>query len=365
MMRRFILACALLCMAVTGAMADEEINITLSNDHTKDSVTVASLCNIFTSLEPIDDESGKLTVSIENIRIDGYQIILFDKKYTEKSLKKNQMPKIIYDKLFAGTKGERETECCGDVDEMKIVTISDDKKILFTKDVYNGKQEISLPIYIAKKKKTGFLFFQKEARTLLRKEEIELHINVELKPDTDFVELSKEVSEYIAEMEKRPICKHKLHRASIEDQIDYYQKRREDLTERIKSIRDKSFTTDKNYIKYDSLCIALENINLDSPKYTTQDCGNKRLHKSAPRRIQAKHKCNYCSWTLEEIMQELNKIAIKIYNGSSVKKNVLPKVEAMYKCCTDRNCSKHAEEWRKGGNIKKNIEDFYGRIKKR
>ena len=37
-------------------------------------------------------------------------------------------------------------------------------------------------------------------------------------------------------------------------------------------------------------------------------------------------------------------------------------IEALYKCCTDTSCSKHAAEWKSGGEYKNKIIERYNRI---
>lgn len=348
-------------MAQSFAFADEQKDITLSDDHNSETVTLPSLCNIFVSLAVSDEESGKLAIAIENI-CDDNTLLLFGAKYGEKDLKK-QRPKITYGKNFPGTKGRRMTDCCGDISRIQNVATSD-KKILVSKEVSNGeRQTIHLPIYIAKYKNK-----KRNAMELIEMFVVELNINVELKPDEDFLRLSEEVSEYIEKMESKPLCTHKRHRASLEQQKDYYQRMREGMTEQIDSIlrsHTNWFKGDRGYEKYDSLRTALQDIDLDSPEYITANCGKTGLHKSAPRPNKARHSCKYCSLSLAQIRHKLDDLYQKIYssnNRAATKKAVMGEVRALYNCCTDDDCRKHAAEWRRGGSNKDSIVKRYNRI---
>lgn len=360
MIRRFILVCVVLCMAVTYAFADEQKDITLSDDHNEETVTIPSLCNIFASLVVNDEESGKLTLQIENISEENV-ILLFGADFNEKYLKR-LTPKITYHKIFGGTKGRRTTDYSKDIDGIRKADPSD-KKIIVQKEVGNGQlQTIRIPIYIAKYKGKNH-----NAMELMEKQVVELNIRVELKPDEDFLRLSDEVNRYIEKMESQPICTNKRHRATVGQQKDYYQKMRDGMIERIDSIlREHTnwFKGDRGYEKYDSLRVVLQNIDLDSPEYRTANCGKASLHK---KRVPPKtrHSCKYCGLSLAQIYHRLDDCYQKIYssnNRAATKKAVLGEVQALYNCCTDDDCRKHAAEWRKGGGYKSKIVDRYNRI---
>lgn len=360
MIRRFIISCTLLWMVVAYAIADEQRNITLSDDHTEEIVTMPSLCNIFASLVVNDEESVRLSLSIENIREDDNSLLIFGAKYSEKDLK-GQIPKFSYGKSFPGSKGMRTTDFCVGVSRIQNIVPSD-KKIILSKEMHNGeKQTIHIPIYVAKYKNK-----KRNAMELMEMFVVELNVGVELKPDEDFIRLSEEVNNFIEKMESKPLCTHRRHKASFEQQKDYYSKQREGLLEQIENIINAHnwYTSDRGYVKYDSLRSELKNIDLDSPKYQTENCGIASLHKSAPR-PKARHSCKYCSLSLAQIYHRLDDCYQKIYvsnNRAATKKAVMGDVKALYNCCTDGDCRKHASEWEKGGSYKNKIVNSYNRI---
>lgn len=55
----------------------------------------------------------------------------------------------------------------------------------------------------------------------------------------------------------------------------------------------------------------------------------------------------------------------KIYSSSdrkAAKAKVMNEVNALYKCCTDTSCSKHAAAWKSGSEYKSKIIERYNRI---
>lgn len=360
MMKRFFLTYIMLGMVVANAFCDEQKDITLSDDHNEEFVTLPSLCNIFASLKVNDEENGTLTLQIENIG-EEYTLLFFGADFNEKYLKRLN-PKITYHKIFGGSKGKRLTDYSRDIDGLKKIDPSE-KRVLVSKEVGNGAlQTIRFPIYIAKYKGT-----KRNAIELMEKQVVELNIRVELKPDEDYIRLSEEVSKYIERLEDKPLCTHKRHRATLEQQKDFYSRQREGITEQIDSIlraHTNWFKGDRGYEKYDSLHIALQSIDLDSPKYRTANCGKASLHKSSPK-PKAKHSCKYCGLSLAQIYHRLEDYYQKIYSSSNrtaTKKAVIGDVRTLYNCCIDDDCRKHASEWRKGGSYKNKIVDRYNRI---
>lgn len=356
-MKRITFFCLLFCLMASKSLADEQKDLTLSDDHNEETITLPSLCNIFASIDVKDEESGTLRLYIENIREEN-TLLFFGAGFNEKYLKR-LTPKITYHKIFGGTKGERTTDYSNDLNGIVNVDPSD-KKILFTKEVGNGERNtIRIPIYIAKYKNS-----KRNAIELMEKQVVELNINVELKPDEDFIRLSSEVSDYLKKIESKPFCTHKLHRASLERQRDYYQRMREGIVERIDSIlktHSNWFKGDPGYEKYDSLLIVLQKIDLDSSEYVTTNCGRASLHKSA-QRPKAKHSCRYCNLSLAQIYHKLDDSYQKIYNDRGKKNSLIGEVRALYNCCTDDDCRKHSSEWRKGGFYKKKIVERYNKI---
>jgi len=360
MIRRLFLTCIMLGLVATNILADEQKEITLSDDHIEETVTLPSLCNIFASLKVNDEENGTLTLQVENIG-EEYTLLLFGADFNEKYLKRLN-PKITYHKIFGGSKGKRTTDYSRDIDGIKKLDPSD-KQILVSKEVSNGDfRTLRIPIYIAKYKNK-----KRNAIELMEKQLVELNIRTELKPDEDFIRLSEEVSQYVEKMESQPLCTHKRHRASLEQQKDYYSRLRNGMIEQIDSIlraHNNWFKGDRGYEKYDSLRIELQRIDLDSPKYITANCGKTNLHKKVSK-PKAKHSCKYCGLSLAQIYHSLDDYYQKIYssnNRTATKKAVIGDVRTLYNCCVDDDCRRHASEWRKGSNYKGKIVERYNRI---
>jgi len=110
MMKKLFFTFLLLGSTTTFMLADEQKDITLSDNHNVETVTLPSLCNIFVSLIVGDDDIGNLSLQIENIGEENL-LLLFGADFNEEYLKR-LTPKITYHKIFGGTKGMRKTDYC-------------------------------------------------------------------------------------------------------------------------------------------------------------------------------------------------------------------------------------------------------------
>ena len=98
---------------------------------------------------------------------------------------------------------------------------------------------------------------------------------------------------------------------------------------------------------------------LDNANFREGDCGRHS-------RVREGHTCSYCSLSLQQIYHKLDDFYKKIYssnNRKEAKASVMSQVNALYQCCTDPTCSKHASAWKKGGDYKTKIIERYNRIK--
>ena len=113
------------------------------------------------------------------------------------------------------------------------------------------------------------------------------------------------------------------------------------------------------FARYNELKSTLDGIDLDS---RVRDCGRHKT--AAPKK--SGHSCSYCSLSLQQIYHQLDDIYKKIYSSSdrkAAKAKVMGQVNALYRCCTDSGCSKHAAAWKSGGDgYKAKITERYNRI---
>lgn len=353
MMRRITFFFFLLCMITAKISADEQKDITLSDDHNEETVTLPSLCNIFVSLAVSDEENGKLRLYIENIGEEN-SLLFFGADFNEKYLKRLH-PKITYHKIFGGTKGNRTTDYNRNLNGITKIEPSD-KRFMIEKEVCNGElQNIRIPMYIAKYKGK-----KRKQMELMEKQVVELNLKIELKPDEEFIQLTSEIDNYKMRLSEKPFCAHKKHKVSLERQKKYYEDERENMLEKIDSIQKVHanwFKGDRGYEKYDSLRIVLQKIDLAD--YETPDCGVAGLHLSTPVR---RHSCRFCNLSLAQIYHRLDDCYQRIYNDRKQKSALIGDVRALYNCCTDSGCRKHSSEWRKGGFYKNKIVERYNKI---
>jgi hypothetical protein len=118
-------------------------------------------------------------------------------------------------------------------------------------------------------------------------------------------------------------------------------------------------SADNGYKRYTAMKTMLDGLDLDSHE---RDCGRHKASGGGG----GGHKCSYCSLSLQQIYHKLDDLYKKIYSSSNrkaTKKAVMSQANALYKCCTDASCSRHASQWKSGGDgYKQKITERYNRI---
>ena len=360
-MKRLLIFMSFLFFAATGSYADEQQRVKLDDGHTKEQVRLG-YCNIFvTKVDSDDDGNAKVTVVIENLD-ETNVIILFGHAYPEKVLK-DQKPSITFDKRFNGTKGHRDIETYRGT-RNEIFIEPSEKSMLPEIQVKSGEVQLCrLPFYFAQYKKKSIFGSSNSSNKMLlmQKEVLELEIEVEVKPDEDYVRLEGECNSLIEEISKQTFCNHPKHKTSLESQEAPYKTRIVKIKTEIDEIfnRHDWFKSDRGYQRYNALKQKLDAIDFTAYE---GDCGNSRNHRgNTPR---PRHSCKYCNSSLQQIYHKLDYYYRKIYNSSNrkaTKKSFMADVNLLYKCCTDGNCSKHASSWN-SSEYKSKITDRYNWI---
>ncbi len=360
-MKRLFIFMSFFFYAVIGSYADEQQRVKLDDEHTEEQVHL-EYCNVFvTKVDSDDDGNAKVTVKIENLT-ETFVIILFGHAYPEKDLKK-LLPSIKFDKRFNGTKGHRDIDAYRE-GRNEIFIEPAEKKILPEIQVKSGEiKTCRFPLYIAKYRDKNFLSASngRNKMLLIEKQIFELEIEVEVKPDEDYLRLESECDSLIGEISKQTFCNHPKHKTSLESQEAPYKTRIDKIRTEIDEIvnRHNWYTSDRGYQRYNALKQKLDAIDFTAYE---GDCGNSRNHRSNPPRI--RHSCKYCNSSLQQIYHKLDDYYKKIYNSSNrkaTKESVMADVNLLYKCCTDGNCSKHASSWN-SSEYKSKITDRYNRI---
>ena len=148
-MRKYLFVALGLLLLCISANADEQKKVSLSNDHTQETISLG-YCNIFATLGDTDsNDATEVSIELENLD-ETNVLILFDQAYTEKSIKK--LPTSIrFDKKFGGTKNKRVIDPYNNPMEQVLLFRPSDKLALPKLKVSNGEStKCRLPIYIAK-----------------------------------------------------------------------------------------------------------------------------------------------------------------------------------------------------------------------
>ena len=345
-----ILMSLLLCLMAASVMADEQKKVTLNSDHNQEMINL-SFCNIFVNLNEVEDGVGEVSLELENLS-ESKVLILFDRSYMEKQMKKLS-PKMVFDKTFGGTKGKRVADPFSEqLSNVMRLRPSDKQSLPFVRVENEATKVVTLPVYIAKYK-------GKKALLLLEKQVIELDIEVVLKPSAEFVLMNTKCEELLQEISRTGICPNKKHKPSADKQKEDYQNRIDELKSKIdEHISSHGWSSnDAGYRRYAEL-----KSKLDGVEFVERDCGR---HKTTVVSGGGGHKCSYCGLSLQQIYHKLDDLYKKIYSSSdrkATKASVMSQVNALYNCCTDTKCSKHAAQWKKGGDYKSKIVERYNRI---
>ena len=347
MIRRYLFFALGLCLLCISAKADEQKKVSLSNDHTQETISLG-YCNIFATLNVSEGEDASaVTIELENLD-ESKVLILFDEAYSEKSVKKLSTS-IRFDKKFGGTKNKRIIDPCNQPLNQVMLFRPSDKLALPSIRVSNDQSaKCRMPIYIAK-------FKGKKKLILLEKQVIELDIEAELKPSREYLSLSSECEKLENDIRRAVICINSKHKTTASKQKEPYEKRINALKEKIdNAIAAHNWSAgDGGYKRYNALKAKLNDIT-----FREGDCG-KHGRSSG-------HTCSYCGLSLQQIYHQLDDIYKRIYSSSDrkgAKASVMNQVNALYQCCTATDCSKHAAAWKKGGDYKNKIIERYNRIK--
>ena len=349
-MRKILLLLALLFSATLTTLADEQKSVSLSGDHTQETVAL-SYMNIFVTLEDTDGETAKVKLELENLD-ESKALLLFDRAYDEKTVKK--MPvSMTFDKTYGGTKNKRVIDPYEFANQPMMLKPSDKYTLPLVEIQSVSPTVCRLPLYIAK-----FKGKKMNKLILMEKEVIELSIEVELKPSAEYVGLKDEVD---ALSHNASICPNSKHKPSEAKQREDYQNKINSLKQKIDAaIQSHGWQpSSRAFARYNELKSTLDGIDLDS---RVRDCGRHKT--AAPKK--SGHSCSYCSLSLQQIYHQLDDIYKKIYSSSdrkAAKAKVMGQVNALYRCCTDSGCSKHAAAWKSGGDgYKAKITERYNRI---
>ena len=346
MIKRIFLTALFVVGTFLTSFADEQKKITLNNnDHTSETIELA-YCNIFVTLKNVDEnDNAEILIELENIH-ESNTLLLFDRAYDEKTLKKIY-PSIRYDKVFGGSKGKRYIDVCPDI--KFTYKINPSGRIQLFVKTGNDKAPLvcKLPIYIAKNKnKSG------SKMLLLAKEVIELEIQVQLKPDEEFIRITDSCKSLIREIDSETFCTNKNHRGeSLKVLKSKYEGKISDLKRIIKSIIDSRgyYPSDKAYKKFMEVSGNLDKIDIDAK--VVSSCPKDRK-KPIPG-----HKCKKCSLSYEQIYKKLENYYIDIHNGKKTKAQVMSEVESLY-TCVSKNKKRSANN-----SIKSRITTYYNKIK--
>lgn len=346
MMKKTVFVAVALMASILCSFADEQKKIVLNNGDHPQEVVELPYCNITATLKEEDDLIN-ISIEMENIQ-ESKVIILFDRAYGEKELKK-QHPSIRYHKIFPGSKGRRIIDYCRQIDNSAYLKPYQKISLNSLNVAEDSEVVCRLPIYIAELSDKDLFKLQLSKKLQLQElQVIELQIQVKLKPDEEYVNFEKAYLQLLDDISKETFCKNKNHRGtSFIRLVDDYSKKIDGLKRDIENLaRERNYlSASRKYKMYEGLLTKLNEIDFES--MAVESCDNDR----------ASHSCRYCSWSYDKIYKRLENIYIDLHNGKMKKQEVTAEVEALYRCSA-RN-SKRA----RNDSYKSRIKTYYDKIK--
>lgn len=345
----------ILCMSTLVTMADEQINIVLSEDHPKKATEYPGFCNIFVTMGDTDDDgTTPVSIQIENIS-ESSQILLFDRAYSEKNLKDMS---IVFHKQFPGNKGNRVIESADDLNEL--ILIEPGQKRILPKLIVDKEKskQCRLPLYVAKTKEKKILkiFVGKTKMEIADKNIIEMNIKVEIKADENIIRLNEEFESLQNELKTKSFinCPNNTHASSLKKQKAPYHSRINKIKGSIDSVLTANGWTaaDKEFASYDELRRKVGNIDLSEH---VRKC-NKHHH------VIPIHNCQYCNKTLSQILKAMERTYKQLDNRRITKEAALTEANKLINACSEEKCPLN-KKWKNGGIEKNSIENYYNRIK--
>ena len=352
MIKRVFITALLVLATSLASFADEQKKITLNNNDHKSETIELAYCNIFVSLKDVDaNDNAEITIELENVH-ESYTLILFDRAYDEKTLKR--MPtSITYAKNYGGSKGERYIDVCPDIREPNKIKPSEKTKLFVKTGSEKTPLTCRLPIYIAKNKnKSG------SKMSLLEQFVIELEVQVQLKPDEEYISITDSYEALIKDIDSEHFCTNSYHKGkSLKSLKSKYEGKINDLKKRIESILEDRgyYPQDKAYKKFREVSGNLDKIDLDAK--VVSSCPKDRKNPISGHTGHTGHNCKNCNLTYEQIYNKLQNYYIDIHNGKKTKAQVKSEVESLY-TCVSKNKKRSANK-----SIKSRITTYYNKIK--
>ena len=352
-MKKTLFAIISFCLAASTAFAQNEIH--LNEDKPQDEIPIDinghEQGRLFIKINGEPDNQGRSPVQIQlENNSDDYEFLLFDHICSKKELRKN---KIYFDKGYIGRTTLKVENI--DLDASQGYLIPPDPNIRYTFPdilVEEGKTyNCKIPIHLAKPKRNWFCKKKKKLYDIIT---YTLDISVENK-DKAYDKLKHECDSLLAvfneALASEKFCTNSHHRPSFKVQTEKYTTANHKLREQINENKGWSKESNK-YKRYNALLESLDKMDYALEQYK-HDCGKHNVKK---------HNCPYCKLSLQEIYNRLNRHYIDLHNGTVQQTAIINEVNALYKCCTDSSCAKHAQQWKNNDSLKASIIECYKKI---
>lgn len=343
-MKKSVFLFLFLALSALGVSAqDPKVYVTLDDDTPKRTKSFPGLCEItLTRVDGGSDDVFDVIVELESKS--DLPLILFERSYTEKDLKrlKIKFPKRFY--------GEHRAIACKELHhDLRIAPGSDSEKICSFEVEKNSKRVVEIPVYIAKKKEPMLKFFKSKTMILQSLVKMELNITIDSKAKDltavkDYERIKKSCDSLLNVIRESPVCPKKKHRPSLTVQKRPFLDAASNLCDDIAYIlrRDEIPSSSELYQQYQQL---RKQLSPDNLPFAEQDCGGHPTPLPTT--------CCWCQMTLEQIYQRMDDNNVDLRSGKKSKRSLMSEMEAMYKCCSTH--SSHASAWRAGGNIVRKI----------
>lgn len=320
-MKKFLTAFAILMSVCTAVRANQEISIKLDNRDNKFHKEKLGFADITFECLSIEGTKARVQVSIENITQNPpHALLIFKNEKREQSLKR-MTPRIKFDKMFPGQKGNRRVLGSAENSENSFIILPNETVFLYTVYVsVTDSKHLVLPLYLANYQPKKVLKKGKHriSYKVLEERVYDFILNVEgwTRNDPDYVKTQKEVEDFVASMQGVTFCPNAQHSPSLQEQEIAYKEEMERLKMRINAALGDWMSTDSAYVAYSQL-FAKVDVNM---KEKEKDCGRHA------------HNCSYCTQSAQQLYHLLDDTYQQLYAGQVTRPQAASIAKAVQLC---------------------------------
>jgi len=330
MKRTFTIIITMVCLCIS-VWANQEVSIYLDSKDNR--VKSVPLGFGYITFEYLYDHGNhtQVQVSVENVTQTPPLAILMFRQQMDESILKDNEPKIKFDKMFIGEKGNRVVSGCPEVSNRCTIITPAETDTVFTISVtHTQPKTLEIPFYIAKYKPNALVKKGKNRipYTIIKGDIFKFNIESEgwTEEDATYVKTKQSVDSLIRSLDGVWFCNNYKHQPSLSEQQKPYQTQKYNIISGITAIlndRKDWMPEDAPYIAYSKLIQQVQA--LDFSKHT-RDCGKHKPNKYNNGTTGS----HYTGPSAQQIYHRLDDTYQQLYSGKISKRSAIKIAKTLY-----------------------------------